>query len=55
MKPIKQITQQYQSLYSAGKELNVNPTQLKRWLDVGALVDGHGNVWIKTKGKVNAS
>lgn len=53
MKPITQITNKFPSLYAAGKALNIHPQQLSRWINVGAMLDDDGNVWIKTGSPVD--
>ena len=46
---IKSIIDSYRSLYSAAKALGNHATQLSRWYDNDALVDGdNGDVYIKT-------
>ncbi|APC46229.1 hypothetical protein [Pseudoalteromonas phage PHS3] len=52
MTPLSQITSQYRSMYAAAKALNVSAMQLKRLVDKGALVDGDGNVYIKSATKI---
>ena len=55
MKKLKLITDKYESMYQAGKALNVHPQQLKRWIDNDAHVNKDGDVYIKTKGNVPVS
>lgn len=55
MKSITELTKAYKSVYAAAKALKTNQTQLQRWVHAGAMVDADGNVWIKTKGKIDAS
>lgn len=52
MKLVKDLAKQYSTANAAAVALKVHPTQLKRWIEAGALVDENGNVWIKTKGSV---
>ena len=52
MKPIKDLTKLHSTHNAAAVALKVHPTQLKRWIEAGAMVDESGNVWIKTKGTV---
>lgn len=52
MKPLSELTKLHSTHNAAAVALKVHPTQLKRWLESGAMVDANGNVWIKTKGVV---
>lgn len=52
MKPISDLAKQYSTVNAAAVALKVHPTQLKRWIESGAMVDDCGNIWIKTKGKL---
>lgn len=52
MKLVKDLTKQYSTANAAAVALKVHPTQLKRWIESGAIVDSDGQVWIKTKGVV---
>lgn len=52
MRAIKSLTDQYKSYYEAGKRLNVNPQQLKRLVDKGALYSDNGDVFIPSKTKL---
>jgi glycerol-3-phosphate responsive antiterminator len=52
MKQIKQIISQHKSVYAAAKALKVSAVQLHRLLDADALVDKDGQVWIKSKTKL---
>ena len=47
---LKTITDKYRSVYAAAKALNVNSTQLGRWLAKDAYIDDEGSPYIKTKG-----
>ena len=49
MKPIKQYLSQHKSIYAAAKYHEVKAFQLSRLVDAGAIVDGTGQVWIKSK------
>lgn len=53
MKPINQVLQQHKSTYAAAKHHEVAAIQLTRLADSGALVDESGQVWIKSKTKLN--
>ena len=52
MKELKTITQQYKSMYAAGKDLEIDATQLRRLVNSGALVTDDGEIYIKSKAKV---
>lgn len=52
MKKLKTITEQYRSMYAAGKDLEIDATQLRRLVDSGALVTDDGEIYIKSKAKV---
>ena len=52
MTPLHKHTDKHASLAQAAKALKVHATQLTRWLDAGALADDSGDVYIKTKGKI---
>lgn len=52
MKPLSELTKLHSTHNAAAVALKVHPTQLKRWLESGAMVDSDGQVWIKTKGVV---
>lgn len=49
---IRDIVAKYKSTYAAGKDLGINPAQLRRWVNLDAQVEDNGDVWIKTKGNV---
>jgi hypothetical protein len=53
MTPLKQLTDEAKSNAANAKALNLHPHQLKRWLDNDAHVNQVGEVYIKTKGKLN--
>ena len=53
MKKVKDITDEYETLYKASKALNIHQSKLTRWIDAGAIVLESGDVYIKTKGAIN--
>ena len=52
MKELKDILSNYRTTYAAGKALDIHPEQLKRWLNLEAVIDTQGRVFILTKGSV---
>jgi len=48
MVKINKVLEPYKNLYAASKPSGVQTNQLQRWIDLGALVDSTGQVWIKT-------
>jgi len=53
MTPIRQILNQYPTIYAAAKALGVNRRQLKRLVDADAMYDAaSGEVWIRSKTKI---
>ncbi len=53
MKTLKSLIDKYKNYADAGKKLgNVNPQQLKRLVDKGALVDDKGVVYIPSQTKL---
>jgi hypothetical protein len=48
MKPIADLVAQYKTTYRVAKLLGKTPTSVIRWVNAGALIDEHGNVWIQT-------
>lgn len=52
MTPIKTLLTEYPSQLSFSRTYDIHPYQLRRWLDNDAHVDGEGNVYIRTKGKL---
>ena len=52
MKPIKDIVAKYKNTNAASLDLGINSVQLTRWINMGALVDTDGQIWIKTKGNL---
>ena len=53
--PIKKIISLYPSTRAAALSLHVSDVQLKRLADKDSLVDGSGQVYIKSKTKLNWS
>lgn len=49
MTPINEYLSKHKSTYAAAKHHEVNAVQLHRLNAAGALVDGSGKVWIKSK------
>jgi len=49
MTPITNLVQQHGSQAALARHFNVAPNQVHRWVQVGAMVDSKGNVWIVTK------
>lgn len=52
MTPLKQLMSDYDSRHAFAKAKDLHAHQVKRWLDNGAMVDGDGNVYIRTKGYI---
>ncbi len=52
MTPLKNLTDATKSNRANAESLGLHPEQLKRWLDNDAHMDGEGNVYIRTKGKL---
>lgn len=52
MQKLKKITDTYKSMYAAGKNLEIDATQLRRLVNSGALVTNDGEIYIKSKAKV---
>jgi len=52
MQKLKKITDTYKSMYAAGKDLEIDATQLRRLVNSGALVTDDGEIYIKSKAKV---
>jgi hypothetical protein len=55
MKHIKSLIDKHKSTYAAAKAYNVKATQLHRLVDAGAMVDANGQVWIKSKTKLEVN
>ena len=53
VRQITNLADKYQSTYAAAKALNVTATQLHRLVEADAIVDESGQVWIKSKTKIN--
>jgi len=49
MTPITNLVQQHGSQAALARHFKVAPNQVHRWVQIGAMVDKHGNVWIITK------
>jgi len=49
MTPITKLVQQHGSQAALARHFKVAPNQIHRWVQVGAMVDSKGNVWIITK------
>lgn len=49
MTPITNLVQQHGSQAALARRFKVAPNQIHRWVQIGAMVDKHGNVWIITK------
>jgi transposase-like protein len=52
MKPITTFTNQHSSQYAAAKAIGVHPEQLRRWVKNDAHVNDRGEIFIKTKGRI---
>ena len=52
MTPIKQLTDQHATMAQASRYYGVSQTQLRRWVEYGALVDDKGNIWKRMPGKL---
>ncbi len=55
MTPIKTILAPYKSLYEAEKAFNIHRGQLSRWVEKDAHVNAQGEIYIKTKGKLEVN
>lgn len=53
MTPITTLTNKHPSQYAAAKALGAHPEQLRRWVNNDAHVNDKGEVFIKTKGRIN--
>tara|TARA_R100000951_G_scaffold116755_1_gene130447 strand:+ start:9091 stop:9510 length:420 start_codon:yes stop_codon:yes gene_type:complete len=52
MKKLSDLCKAFDTQYQAAKNFGIKQVQLTRWLDNNAHVDSKGDVYIKTKGRV---